>query len=166
MKISYVLNDKDLARFNLYKNLTCKEITRKKTLVRWIVCLMLLSTLAVLRHKNLITIGIVLMLCGIWIIISNSFMNYILQKQYNRHKTNMEYETIRITAQSDFLIINKGKCVQKYAYEEINHFFYFSKLLLLTLKSGESVLIPKRAFMKKRLYKKFYIYVLSLCMNY
>ena len=113
MQISYELDYRDAARFTLYRSLENADVKRRKTVLRWMVAIMLLASIPAFQLKHPAAIS--------------------------------------------------GKKQHSYPYEEITHFLYFKKLLLLTLHDGSSILIPRHAFNSNHDYKAFYMHILNHC---
>ena len=128
MQISYELDYRDAARFTLYRSLENADVKRRKTVLRWMVAIMLLASIPALKEHKEIT-----------------------------------YERIEIVSAKESLLIHTGKKQHSYPYEEITHFLYFKKLLLLTLYDGSSILIPRHAFNSNHDYKAFYMHILNHC---
>jgi len=113
--------------------------------------------------KHPAAISLVLVICFLWLAFCDTFMNHILLKQILKEHKEITYERIEIVSAKESLLIHTGKKQHSYPYEEITHFLYFKKLLLLTLYDGSSILIPRHAFNSNHDYKAFYMHILNHC---
>ena len=133
MQISYELDYRDAARFTLYRSLENADVKRRKTVLRWMVAIMLLASIPAFQLKHPAAISLVLVICFLWLTFCDTFMNHILLKQILKEHKEITYERIEIVSAKESLLIHTGKKQHSYPYEEITHFLYFKKLLLLTL---------------------------------
>lgn len=163
MQISYELDYRDAARFTLYRSLENADVKRRKTVLRWMVAIMLLASIPAFQLKHPAAISLVLVICFLWLAFCDTFMNHILLKQILKEHKEITYERIEIVSAKESLLIHTGKKQHSYLYEEITHFLYFKKLLLLTLYDGSSILIPRHAFNSNHDYKAFYMHILNHC---
>ena len=163
MQISYELDYRDAARFTLYRSLENADVKRRKTVLRWMVTIMLLAIIPAFQLKHPAAISLVLVICFLWLAFCDTFMNHILLKQILKEHKEITYERIEIVSAKESLLIHTGKKQHYYPYEEITHFLYFKKLLLLTLHDGSSILIPRHAFNSNHDYKAFYMHILNHC---
>ena len=163
MQISYELDYRDAARFTLYRSLENADVKRRKTVLRWMVTIMLLAIIPAFQLKHPAAISLVLVICFLWLAFCDTFMNHILLKQILKEHKEITYERIEIVSAKESLLIHTGKKHHSYPYEEITHFLYFKKLLLLTLHDGSSILIPRHAFNSNHDYKAFYMHILNHC---
>ena len=163
MQISYELDYRDAARFTLYRSLENADVKRRKTVLRWMVAIMLLASIPAFQLKHPAAISLVLVICFLWLAFCDTFMNHILLKQILKEHKEITYERIEIVSAKESLLIHTGKKQHSYPNEEITHFLYFKKILLLTLYDGSSILIPRHAFNSNHDYKAFYMHILNHC---
>lgn len=163
MRISFVLDNRDAALFTLYRNLEHVDVKRKKAVLRWIVALMLLAILPVFQLNSTASVSMLLIICFLWLSLSGPFMNHVLLKQILKEQKAVDYAAIEIESNETGLQIQTAGHEHKYGYDEITHFLYFRKLLLLTLYNGSSILIPRHAFESKQAFKAFYMHILNHC---
>ena len=63
MQISYELDYRDAARFTLYRSLENADVKRRKTVLRWMVTIMLLAIIPAFQLKHTAAISLVLVIC-------------------------------------------------------------------------------------------------------
>ena len=63
MQISYELDYRDAARFTLYRSLENADVKRRKTVLRWMVAIMLLASIPAFQLKHPAAISLVLVIC-------------------------------------------------------------------------------------------------------
>ncbi|MBS6181758.1 YcxB family protein [[Clostridium] innocuum] len=163
MQISYELDDRDTALFTLYRSLESADVKRKKVVLRWMIAIMLLAIIPIFQLHHSAAITLILAICFLWLSFGSTFMNHVLLKQILKEQEEKIYERIEIVSVEEALMIYTAKTERSYKYEDITHFLYFKKLLLLTLQDGSSILIPRHAFNSKQDYKAFYMHILNHC---
>ena len=102
-------------------------------MLRWMVAIMLLASIPAFQLKHPAAISLVLVICFFMAgFFADMFRNHILLKQILKEHKEITYERIEIVSAKESLLIHTGKKQHSYPYEEITHFLYFKKLLLLT----------------------------------
>ena len=92
MQISYELDYRDAARFTLYRSLENADVKRRKTVLRWMVTIMLLAIIPAFQLKHPAAISLVLVICFLWLAFCDTFMNHILLKQILKEHKEITYE--------------------------------------------------------------------------
>ena len=67
MQISYELDYRDAARFTLYRSLENADVKRRKTVLRWMVAIMLLASIPAFQLKHPAAISLVLVICFLFV---------------------------------------------------------------------------------------------------
>lgn len=109
MQISYELDYRDAARFTLYRSLENADVKRRKTVLRWMVTIMLLAIIPAFQLKHTAAISLVLVICFLWLAFCDTFMNHILLKQILKEHKEITYERIEIVSAKESLLIHTGK---------------------------------------------------------
>ena len=106
MQISYELDYRDAARFTLYRSLENADVKRRKTVLRWMVTIMLLAIIPAFQLKHPAAISLVLVICFLWLAFCDTFMNHILLKQILKEHKEITYERIEISMEFDAVMLN------------------------------------------------------------
>lgn len=109
MQISYELDYRDAARFTLYRSLENADVKRRKTVLRWMVAIMLLASIPAFQLKHPAAISLVLVICFLWLAFCDTFMNHILLKQILKEHKEITYERIEIVSAKESLLIHRKK---------------------------------------------------------
>lgn len=167
-KISYKLNAGDYSSYLTFQKIQTVSVKRQKAVARWLVCIIVLGGGILFRlDQKGAYIALILGICAAWLIFGNLFMNYILKRQTYRtlKKESRSYESIYLHFDDECLRYKSRGQEKTYSYQDITHCVQFQRLLILTLKTKEVLIIPKRIFPDKDSWRRFYITVMENCMQ-
>lgn len=160
MYLSYRLDARDYSSYLAFQKIQTTSVIRQKAITRWMVCVVFLLGAALFhKERSVIVVGIVLVSCVLWMFCSNKFMNYIVKKQIYKKicKDFQTSEKIDICFYDSNFSCKRKQLQSEYLYSDITHCIKFQGLLILTLKTGEVLILPKRIFTSQREWESFYI---------
>lgn len=167
-KIVYELNDEDYRKYILLKKIQTVSVRRQKVVIKWLVCVILLIGAIIFDlDKSAFEKGTMLSSCVIWLLFSDRFMNYIMQRQICKkmNESRQSYQKVSLRFGEDGICYEAKEQKSHYSYKNITHCILFKKLLIITLQSQEIILIPMRIFPDKNKWRQFYIEVVEMCIK-
>lgn len=167
-EISYQLNVNDYSSYLTFQKAQTVSVKRQKAVVRWLVCIIVLGGAILFRlDQKMAQIILVLSVCIVWLIFSGLFMDGILKRQILRKlkKEGRSYEKIHLSFDDSQIRYESRGREKTYPYELVTHCIQFQRLLILTLKTKEVLIIPKRIFPDKDSWRRFYVSVMENCMQ-